>query len=308
MRLSSDDLPMFFAPHHAELAGRLRTAAGALELIEQPGAYASEPERDRAAAAALAEARLFDLVVPAESRIDAGGRAIDTRALCLAREMLGYVSARADSIFAVQGLGTHPIVLAGSHEQRVHLLAFARGAGIAAFALTEPEAGSDVAAIATRAAPTANGYRLDGDKLFISNLGIADHAVVFATTEPELGAKGITAFWVPLETPGVRVIPMHATAPHPIGALELRGTPLPLQTYLTVGTGYGLDPDWRHGMYQGPLKVEYRTWSYKTDADKMWGLIETPTQFTLQGPDGMKKGFGMMEFAFFSHLKKYTGG
>lgn len=93
----------------------------------------------------------------------------------------------------------------------------------------------------------------------------------------------------------------------PGGLLELRGTPLPLQTYLTVGTGYGLDPDWRHGMYQGPLKVEYRTWSYKTDADKMWGLIETPAKFTLKGPQGEKKGFGMMEFAFFSHLKKYTG-
>jgi len=241
VRLSSDDLPMFFAPHHAELAERLRAAASTLELIEQPGTYASEPERDRAAAAALAEARLFDLVVSTQSHIEAGGSTIDTRALCLAREMLGYVSPRADSIFAVQGLGTHPIVLAGSHEQRVHLLAFARGAGIAAFALTEPEAGSDVAAIATRAAPTANGYRLDGDKLFISNLGIADHAVVFATTEPELGAKGITAFWVPLETPGVRVIPMHATAPHPIGALELRGAEVPASARVgDVGQGMKL--------------------------------------------------------------------
>ena len=114
---------------------------------------------------------------------------IDARALCLAREMLGYVSPRADSIFAVQGLGVHPIVARGQRRRSARsCAAFARGARIAAFALTEPEAGSDVAAIATRAAPSADGYRLDGDKLFISNLGIADHATVFATTEPALGA------------------------------------------------------------------------------------------------------------------------
>ena len=201
MRLSIDDLPMFFD----DGARRARDAAargGAGDRGRRAaGAHATEPERDRAAAAALAAAGLFELVVPA-------GGTIDTRALCLAREMLGYVSPRADSIFAVQGLGTHPIVLAGSAAQRAQLAAFARGAGIAAFALTEPEAGSDVAAIATRAAPTADGYRLDGDKLFISNLGIADHATVFATTDPALGAAGLTAFWVPLDAPGVTVKPL----------------------------------------------------------------------------------------------------
>jgi acyl-CoA dehydrogenase len=196
MLLSSDDLPMFFAPEHAALADRLRADAPALEAIEAPGAYADEGTRNRAAAATLADAGLFELVVPESG-------AVESRSLCLAREMLGYASPRADSIFAVQGLGTHAILLAGSDEQRTELRAFARGAGIAAFALTEPEAGSDVAAIATRAAPTATGYRLDGDKLFISNLGIADHATVFASTEPALGSGGITAFWVPLDAPGV---------------------------------------------------------------------------------------------------------
>ncbi|MBL9014523.1 MAG: acyl-CoA dehydrogenase [Myxococcales bacterium] len=155
--------------------------------------------------------------------------------------MLGYVSARADSIFAVQGLGTHALALAGSPAQRAHLKAFARGAGIAAFALTEPEAGSDVAAIATRAAPTADGYRLDGDKLFISNLGIADHATVFATTDPALGSAGTTAFWVPLDAPGVTVKPMTAIAAHPIGALELRGVELPASAKIgEVGQGMKL--------------------------------------------------------------------
>ncbi|HEY4055656.1 MAG TPA: acyl-CoA dehydrogenase [Kofleriaceae bacterium] len=226
MKLSSDDLPFLFAAHHGAIAERLRDAAKTLAEVEQPGVHKSEIERDRAAAAALAEARLLELVVPTDAAAD-GHSPIDTRAVCLAREMLGYVSPRADSIFAVQGLGTHPIVLAGSEAQRHALMAFARGAGIAAFALTEPDAGSDVAAIATRAAPTADGYRLDGDKLFISNLGIADHAVVFASTEPTLKHNGLSAFWVPLEKPGVKVIPMAATAPHPIGALELRGVELP---------------------------------------------------------------------------------
>src|SRR5439155_16954603 len=114
-------------------------------------------------------------------------------------------------------------------------------AGIAAFALTEPEAGSDVAAIETRAAATAEGYRLDGDKLFISNLGIADHATVFAQTEPGLGADGLAAFWVPLDAPGVRVVPQQAIAAHPIGALELRGAIVPTSARIgEVGQGMKL--------------------------------------------------------------------
>ncbi len=222
MKLSTDDLPMMFGDAHVALAERLRAAAPKLEAVESLAG--DEAARDRAAVIALADAGLFELVV---------GK-VDSRSLCLAREMLGYVSARADSILAVQGLGTHPISLAGSDEQRAQLPAYARGAAVAAFALTEPEAGSDVAAIQTRAAPCPEGYRLDGEKLFISNLGVADHAVVFAKIDdPSVagpgfgGSGGLSAFWVPLDTPGVRVIALTATAPHPIGALELRGAIVP---------------------------------------------------------------------------------
>jgi len=233
MKLSVDDLPMFFAEAHAALGTKLVAAAAEFRALEEPGAHPDEASRDRAAAAALASTGLFELVVPAGK--------IDTRALCLAREMLGYVSARADSIFAVQGLGTHSIVLAGSDTQRAMLPAFARGVGIAAFALTEPEAGSDVAAIKTRATSTADGYRLDGEKLFISNLGIADHATVIATADPALGSAGLTAFWVPLETAGVTVEPLTATAPHPIGALHLRGVQVPASARIgDVGQGMKL--------------------------------------------------------------------
>ena len=233
MRLSTDDLPMFFAESHKVLASRLRAAAGAIEAVELPGRHVTESERDRSSAAALAEAALFELVVPTGK--------IDTRGLCLAREMLGYVSARADSIFAVQGLGTHALVLAGTPDQKSQLKAYASGAGIAAFALTEPEAGSDVASIQTRATPVGDGYRLDGDKLFISNLGVADHATVIASTEPSLGSAGLTAFWVPLDAAGVTVQPMHAIAAHPIGALELRGVIVPAAARIgEVGQGMKL--------------------------------------------------------------------
>jgi len=233
MRLSHEDLPMFFAEHHAALGDRLVQARTAFEAAE---AKADETARDYAAVDALAKTGLFELVAPASGKPEderareeqqAPRPRIDSRALCLAREMLGYVSPRADSIFAVQGLGVHALLLAGSDAQRAEVSGYARGAHIAAFALTEPEAGSDVASIQTRATPVGDDYRLDGDKLFISNLGIADHATVIATTDPSLNSGGLTAFWVPLDAPGVTVKPLVAIAPHPIGALELRGVIVP---------------------------------------------------------------------------------
>jgi len=248
-RLSTHDLPMFFTESHLALGKGLTAAAPMFAAIEDE---ADEESRDRAAAGALTAAGLFELVVPlgalrpgapgidvessaSDLRIGFG---IDTRALCLAREMLAYVSTRADSIFAVQGLGTHPIVLAGSDDQRAGLRAFVRGAGIAAFALTEPDAGSDVSAISTRADPCPEGYRLHGQKLFISNLGIADHATVFATLDPALGLAGLAAFWVPLDLPGIIVHPLTAMSPHPIGALELHGVVVPLEARIgDIGQG-----------------------------------------------------------------------
>ncbi len=219
MRLSTDDLPMFFDETHAALASRLAELA--------PKIAEAEGGPDTGLVEAMARGNLFELVCAPR---------IDTRSLCLAREMLGYVSPSADSIFAVQGLGVQPILLAGSDEQKKQVQAFARGAAVAAFALTEPEAGSDVAAIQTRATSTGEGYRLDGDKLFISNLGLADHATVFAATD-----AGMAAFWLPLELPGVTVIPQTATAPHPIGALELRGVVVPASARIgEVGQGMKL--------------------------------------------------------------------
>jgi acyl-CoA dehydrogenase len=232
MRLSTDDLPMFFDAAHVALAEKLRAVAPSLEGAD-----------DRAAVQIMGSHGLFQLVAPPSGmpKVEPGGftptGVVDARSLCLAREMLGYVSPSADSIFAVQGLGVHSILLAGSAEQRAQVGAFARGERVAAFAVTEPDAGSDVASIQTRAAPSGDGYRLDGDKLFISNLGIADHATVFAATDP----VGLTAFWVPLDAQGVTVKPLVATAPHPIGALELRGVEVPASARIgDVGQGMKL--------------------------------------------------------------------
>jgi len=215
MKLSHEDLPMFFDDAHRALGDRLYAARAALDLVEH---QSNEAARDLAAVDAMAKAHMFELVAKTP---------VGARSLCLARELLGYVSPRADSIFAVQGLGVHALLLAGSTEQRAAVAPYASGAGIAAFALTEPDAGSDVASIQTRAAAVPDGYRLDGDKLFISNLGIADHATVIATTEPALGAAGLTAFWVPLDAPGVTIKKLDPIAPHPLGALELRGVVVP---------------------------------------------------------------------------------
>lgn len=211
--LSTDDLGLFFAAPHQALAARLRAAADDVAAAEHA---ADEPGRDRAAVAALGRHRLFELVAPADGQVSA-------RSLCLARELLGWASPRADSIFAVQGLGTYPVLLAGSAEQRARLGAFAAGERVAAFGLTEPEAGSDVAAIATTATASGDGWRLDGEKLFISNLGVASHAVVFATVDRSAGRKGLTAFWVALDGPGVEVVAQAPIAPHPLGRLHLRG-------------------------------------------------------------------------------------
>jgi acyl-CoA dehydrogenase len=147
---------------------------------------------------------------------------VQARDLCVIREELARGSALADTMFAVQALGTYPIILAGSNAQKNRYLPpLARGEAIAAFALTEPQAGSDAAALETRATRDGNGYRLKGEKRFISNAGIADTYVVFASTAPSVKGKGISAFLVEAGTPGLRLKEKTTLlSPHPIGALE----------------------------------------------------------------------------------------
>jgi acyl-CoA dehydrogenase len=154
---------------------------------------------------------------------------IDVRTLCLARETLGYHHALADFAFAMQGLGSGAISLFGSDDLRERYLpGVADGALIAAFALSEPEAGSDVAQIALTAAPDGDEYVLDGTKTWISNGGLADFYTVFARTGEAPGARGLSAFVVDADTPGLRVAERIAVlAPHPLARLEFDGCRVP---------------------------------------------------------------------------------
>lgn len=165
----------------------------------------------------------------------------ELRALCLAREAIGASSGFADSVFAVQGLGSYPIVLAGSDRlKRDYAAEAARGTAVAAFALTEPEAGSDAGNVQTTATRDGDGYVLAGTKTYISNAGLASFYVVFARTGPAAGAKGLSAFVVDAETAGSRVErQIDLLAPHPIGELRFDECRVPAAHRLG-GEGDGL--------------------------------------------------------------------
>ncbi|MGV2288214.1 acyl-CoA dehydrogenase family protein [Trinickia sp. YCB016] len=157
------------------------------------------------------------------------GDTIDTRAVCLLRETLAKHSGLADFALAMQGLGSGAISLAGTDEQKQRYLPrVANGTAIAAFALSEPEAGSDVAAMALAARDVGDAYVLDGEKTWISNGGIADFYVVFARTGEAPGARGITAFIVDADTPGLSIAErIDVIAPHPLARLKFEGARVP---------------------------------------------------------------------------------
>ncbi|WP_396438735.1 acyl-CoA dehydrogenase family protein, partial [Limnohabitans sp.] len=147
---------------------------------------------------------------------------IDTRQLCLLRETLAFHNGLSDFAFAMQGLGTGAISLMGSADQKQRYLPrVASGQALSAFALSEPDAGSDVAAMQCSATATADGYVLNGRKTWISNGGIADFYVVFARTGEAPGARGITAFIVDADTPGLTIEErIDVVAPHPLATLK----------------------------------------------------------------------------------------
>ena len=159
---------------------------------------------------------------------------LDVRSLALIRETLARHSGLADFAFAMQGLGSGAIGLFGSETQKGEWLpAVAKGEKIAAFALTEPESGSDVASIDAEAVEAGGGYALSGAKTFISNGGIADFYVLFARTGEAPGAKGISAFIVPADTPGLDVSErIEVIAPHPLATLRFDGMRLPADALL----------------------------------------------------------------------------
>ena len=170
---------------------------------------------------------------------DVGGatEVMDTRAICLIRETLGRHSGLADFAFAMQGLGSGAISLHGTPEQRQRYLPrVASGQAIAAFALSEPDAGSDVAAMACEARVEGDSVVLNGQKTWISNGGIADFYVVFARSGEAAGAKGISAFVVDANAPGLHIAErIQVMAPHPLARLRFDNCRIPLTQRLGQG-------------------------------------------------------------------------
>ncbi|WP_367320305.1 acyl-CoA dehydrogenase family protein [Streptomyces sp. HUAS ZL42] len=148
--------------------------------------------------------------------------------LCLMRESLAYVCTEAETALALQGLGAHPVHAHGTPEQRSRWLPrVADGTAVAAFALSEPGAGSDAAALSLAADPDGpSGWRLTGEKRWISNAPEADFYTVFARTGPGAGARGVTAFLVPADRPGLTGTALDMLSPHPIGALAFDAVPV----------------------------------------------------------------------------------
>jgi acyl-CoA dehydrogenase len=228
------DWPFFGESH--------RAFAGALDRFVASGAIAGIDHDDvdrscRKLARALGEASLLDVAVAPP---DGDASAIDSRSVCLARETLAFQDGLADFAFAMQGLGSGAVATAGSDEQRRLVLPKVRsGEWVAAFALSEREAGSDVAAMACAARDEGNGYCLDGHKTWISNGGIADVYTVFARTGEAPGARGISAFLVFPDDPGFSIAErIEIMAPHPLAALNFEGCRLPADRRLG-GPGEG---------------------------------------------------------------------
>jgi acyl-CoA dehydrogenase len=204
----------FFGDRHREFAARLEAwAAGAL-------GYHGARDTDAACrelARMLGEGGWLAHAIP-----DAGREGIDVRTLCLAREILARHDGLADFAFAMQGLGSGSILLAGSDAMRARILPGVRaGTHLAAFALSEAEAGSDVAAMSCAASRVAGGWRIDGEKTWISNGGIAGHYVVVARTGEAPGARGLSAFVVEADNPGLSITRrIEVVAPHPLATLR----------------------------------------------------------------------------------------
>ena len=167
---------------------------------------------------------------------------LDLRALCLMRETLARHDGLADFAFAMQGLGMGPVTLFGDEQQKQWLLQTMAGTAVAGFALSEPASGSDVANLATTASPDGDDWVINGEKTWISNGGIADIYTVFARTGEGPGARGLSCFLVPADTPGITIEErINVIAPHPLARLTFANMRLPASALIgTAGKGFGM--------------------------------------------------------------------
>lgn len=228
-----------------ELAAR----ADRFGRLATPRVDALEDDENAAAGRALellAEEGLTAFVVP-ETFGGAGTQglcppdAVSVRAVGALRRTLAYHSGMLDYVLVMQGLGSYTLALAGSEEQREHLRFAVAGKQVAAFALTEPEAGSDLSGLATRAERTDGGWRLRGVKTYISNAGLADFFTVLARTSGEPGEReGLSMFLVTRDARGLETVPFQVMAPHPIGEVHFHDAALPADA-LVGEEGQGLE-------------------------------------------------------------------
>lgn len=235
--LSHFDWP-FFGEFHRQFAFDLTDWAD--REISQHIKHTDVDRSCRALVRALGDAGWLKPIVPAA--YGGSSEQLDVRTLCGAREILAWNDSLADFAFAMQGLGTASITLFGTDQLKAKYLPLVReGRHIAAFALSEPEAGSDVGALATTATMDGPGFvRLDGLKTWISNGGIADHYVVFARTGEAPGTKGLSAFVVDADTPGLSIAGrIEVIAPHPLATLRFDGCRVPITNRLAAaGDGF----------------------------------------------------------------------
>jgi alkylation response protein AidB-like acyl-CoA dehydrogenase len=207
-----------------------------------PLAAAGTPGRvNRPLLEAMGRHRLLARLFPA-----AGGDADRAEAaaldLCLLRESLAQVSTEAETALALQGLGTYPVVQNGSEEQIARWLPkVVAGTAVAGFALSEPGSGSDAGSLSLAATPTGDGWTLSGEKIWISNAPEADFYSVFARTTPDAGSRGVTAFLVPADRPGLGGEHLDMLSPHPIGRLTFDAVPVTRADLLgNVDEGFGV--------------------------------------------------------------------
>jgi len=228
-----DTIAAFLDEEHLELVERLAALAAAeIVPLGRPGGADAARSRARGLLELLGRRGLYEAI----------GRQ-EVRSCALIREALAAAAPLADAVFALQALGATPILLADNDAMADRWLTAAlRGEAMAAFAMTERDAGSDVASMSTRAVRDGDDWVLDGVKTLISNAGIADFYAVFASTDPDRGSRGISCFVVPGDAPGLEFLgPQVMSAPHPLGEIALEGCRVPATALLgEPGEGFKL--------------------------------------------------------------------
>jgi acyl-CoA dehydrogenase len=223
----------FLGADHDRIAASVAAFAGReLKSRAEPADDAAARREARALLASMGSAGVFAPI-----------GAMDWRGCCLAREALAAASPLADAVFALQGLGLVPILVSGNAAMRERWAApTLEGRAMAAFAMTEPEAGSDVASLRTSARREGDHYVLDGAKCFISNAGIADYYTTFASTDPAAGSRGISCFVVPADAKGLRFMRSQIlSSPHPLGEIAFESCRVPVGNRLgEEGKGFAL--------------------------------------------------------------------